>query len=118
MAPDERGPSWPPTELTAGAADEGRRLDVALVPSIEYFCNPGATVVSDACIACRGPVQSVKLYGRVPVEKIRSWEADFHEFMDARQAALLREIRTGRVLSDALAEQLKAAIAEYQELEQ
>ena len=54
----------------------------------------------------------------VPVEKIREWEEDFHEFMDARQAALLREIRTGRVLSEALEEQLKAAIAEYKELEQ
>ena len=54
----------------------------------------------------------------VPVERIREWESDFHEFMDARQAALLREIRAERVLSDALAERLKAAIAEYGELEQ
>jgi hypothetical protein len=38
--------------------------------------------------------------------------------MDARQAALLREIRTERILSDALAQKLKTAIEEYKELEQ
>ena len=54
----------------------------------------------------------------VPVTKIREWEENFHEFMDARQAALLREIRTERVLSEELEEKLKAAIAEYKELEQ
>jgi chorismate dehydratase len=51
-------------------------LDVSLIPSIEYFCQPGATVVSDACVSCQGRVQSVKLYGRVPVEKIRSLALD------------------------------------------
>ncbi len=52
------------------------RLDVALVPSIEYARNPGYTIVSDACVACDGPVQSVKLYGRVPVERIRTLALD------------------------------------------
>jgi F-type H+/Na+-transporting ATPase subunit alpha len=54
----------------------------------------------------------------VPVEKIRAWEEDFHEFLDARQAPLLREIRTERVLSEALEEKLKTALAEYKALEQ
>ena len=31
-------------------------LDVALIPSIEFFQNPEYRIVSDACIACRGPV--------------------------------------------------------------
>jgi chorismate dehydratase len=51
-------------------------LDVALIPSIEYFRNPGCAVVSDACVACHGPVKSVKLYSRVPVERIRSLALD------------------------------------------
>ncbi|HEY1785983.1 MAG TPA: MqnA/MqnD/SBP family protein, partial [Pirellulales bacterium] len=42
------------------------RLDVALIPSIEFFQNPAYRIVSDACIACRGPVLSVKLFGRKP----------------------------------------------------
>jgi chorismate dehydratase len=45
-------------------------LDIALIPSIEFFQNPSYTIVSDACIACRGPVLSVKLFSRVPFEKI------------------------------------------------
>src|SRR5574341_362487 len=54
----------------------------------------------------------------VAVGKIREWEQGFHEFMDARHAALLKEIRAGKVLTDALVAKLEAAIKEYQELEQ
>jgi chorismate dehydratase len=39
-------------------------LDVALIPSIELFRGSGYRVVSDACIGCRGPVMSVKLFFR------------------------------------------------------
>jgi len=39
-------------------------LDVALVPSIECLSDPDYEVVSDACVATRGPVLSVKLYFR------------------------------------------------------
>jgi len=53
----------------------------------------------------------------VPVGKVRGWEAGFHEFMDVRHSDLLREIRTGKVMTDALGAKLKAAIQEYKELE-
>jgi len=52
------------------------RLDVALIPSIEAFRQEGVAIVSDACIACDGPVWSVKLYGRVPPERIGSLALD------------------------------------------
>ncbi len=52
------------------------RLDVAMIPSIEYFRHQDYTIVSDACIACRGPVRSVKLFSRVPVERIRTLALD------------------------------------------
>jgi chorismate dehydratase len=51
-------------------------LDVALIPSIECFLNPTYTIVSDACIACRGPVLSVKLLTRVPFDRIRTLALD------------------------------------------
>ena len=51
-------------------------LDVALIPSIEFFQNPEYTIVSDACIACRGPVLSVKLLSRCPPERIRTLALD------------------------------------------
>ncbi len=54
----------------------------------------------------------------VPVEKIREWERGFHEFMDVRAPQVLREIRQGKVLTEALIAKLEAAIAEYKQLEQ
>ena len=51
-------------------------LDVALIPSFEYFLNPDYEVVSDACVATHGPVMSVKLYSRVPLGEIRSLALD------------------------------------------
>src|SRR5262245_47306094 len=53
-----------------------RTLDVALIPSIEFFADPGYTIVSDACIACRGPVLSVKLFSRRPLVEIRTLALD------------------------------------------
>jgi chorismate dehydratase len=47
------------------------RLDVALVPSVEFFRTADSTIVSDACVACRGPVLSVKLHFRVPPGEVR-----------------------------------------------
>ena len=52
------------------------RLDVALIPSIEFFRDSSYAIVSDACIACRGPVLSVKLFARAPIEKIRTLALD------------------------------------------
>ncbi len=51
-------------------------LDVALVPSLEAFQNPEYTILSDACIGCRGPVWSVKLLSRCPLNSIRSLALD------------------------------------------
>ena len=48
------------------------QLDVAMIPSIEYARQPGYAIISDACIACDGAVRSVKLYSRVPIERIRT----------------------------------------------
>jgi len=63
-----------PSRLAVGLARG--HYDVALIPSVEYFQDPGYSIVSDACIACRGPVLSVKLFSRVPPEKIRTLALD------------------------------------------
>ncbi len=52
------------------------QLDVALIPSIEAFQHPEYKVLSDACIACCGPVWSVKLLSRTEPEKIQSLSLD------------------------------------------
>lgn len=51
-------------------------LDVALIPSIEYFRADDYSIVSDAVIACRGPVWSVRLLSHVPVSKIKRLALD------------------------------------------
>ena len=57
-------PSRLADDLAAG------RLDVALVPIVEYLRNPQYQLVSSACVACRGPVLSVKLYFRRPPAEV------------------------------------------------
>ena len=63
-----------PSRLADGLRDG--RFDVALIPSIEFFADSGYAIVSDACIACRGPVLSVKLFSRVPAARIRTLALD------------------------------------------
>ncbi|MFN5974254.1 MAG: menaquinone biosynthetic enzyme MqnA/MqnD family protein [Planctomyces sp.] len=52
------------------------QLDVALIPSVEYFRRPGYEVISDACVAARGEVLSVKLFCRVHPGQIRRLALD------------------------------------------
>jgi chorismate dehydratase len=71
----------------------GGRLDVALIPSVEYFRGTDYQVVSNAAIACRGPVWSVRLLSRVPVPRIRRLALDEGSRTSAAMVAiLLREI--------------------------
>jgi len=70
-------------------------LDVAMIPSIEYARHPEFSIVSDACIACDGPVRSVRLYGRVPVEDIRTLALDEGSRTSAALARILLKERFG-----------------------
>ena len=82
-------PSRLADDLTAG------RLDVALIPSVEYFRGRGYAVVSDACVAARGPVLSVKLYARKPWGSIRSLALDQGSRTSATLARILLAERYG-----------------------
>jgi len=53
-----------------------RRVDVALIPAVELFDRSDYSVVSDACIGCEGPVLSVKLFSRKPLDQIRTLALD------------------------------------------
>lgn len=52
------------------------QLDVALIPSIEYFRNPGHEVVSNGCVATHGAVLSVKMYSRVHPGDVKTLALD------------------------------------------
>src|SRR5262245_47037375 len=67
------------------------RLDVALIPSVEWLRRPGRAIVSDACVACRGPVLSVKLYFRVPPHEVRRLALDEGSRTSAALAQILLE---------------------------
>jgi len=82
-------PSRLADQLACGA------LDVATIPSIEYFRLPGAVIVSDACIACRGPVRSVMLYGRKPASRIRTLALDEGSRTSAAMTRILLSERYG-----------------------
>jgi chorismate dehydratase len=65
-------------DLPSRLADRFARgdLDVALIPAVEALQHTQYVILSDACIACRGPVWSVKLFSRVPIGKIRTLALD------------------------------------------
>jgi chorismate dehydratase len=78
----------------ADSLSEGR-LDVALIPSVEWLRQPGHTIVSDACVACRGPVYSVKLYFRVPPSEVKMLALD----EGSRTSAALAQVLLDRLAS-------------------
>ncbi len=71
------------------------KLDIALVPSIEYFRGHDYEIISDACVAAHGPVLSVKLYTRVPWGEIRTLALDEGSRTSATLARILLAERHG-----------------------
>jgi chorismate dehydratase len=71
------------------------RLDVALIPSIEYLQRPDYQIVSDGCIACRGPVMSVKLLSRVPMSRVTTlaWDSGSRTSVVLARILLARRYR-------------------------
>jgi chorismate dehydratase len=68
LAPDARVAYDLPSRLSDSLA--AGRVDVALIPSVELFRSGDYKIVSNACVACCGPVLSVKLHFRVPPTKV------------------------------------------------
>jgi chorismate dehydratase len=84
-------PSRLADQLSAGL------LDVALIPSIELFRGSGYRVVSDACIGCRGPVMSVKLFFRTRPDRVVRLAVDEGSRTSATLARILLAERHGVV---------------------
>ena len=70
-------------------------LDVALIPSIEFFRGVGYRLVSDACIGCRGPVMSVKLFFRTRPDRVEHLAVDEGSRTSVALARLLLAERCG-----------------------
>ncbi|MBL8829038.1 MAG: menaquinone biosynthesis protein [Planctomycetaceae bacterium] len=84
-------------DLPSRLADRLARgeLDVALIPSVEFFQNPKYTIISDACIGCRGPVLSVKLFFRKPPAQVETLALDEGSRTSAALAKILLHERHG-----------------------
>lgn len=64
-------------------------LDVALIPSLSFWQRPDYRIISQACIACRGPVLSVKLLARCPMADVKSLALDEGSRTSAALAQIL-----------------------------
>ena len=98
-------PSRLAEQLAAG------ELDVALIPSVEYLrgADRGYEIIPGFAIAARGPVRSVKLFSRVPWERIERLALDAGSrtsqvlariWLDARHGvrpAAIEELAAGRL---------------------
>ncbi len=82
-------PSRLADQLAAG------HLDIGLVPSVELFRRPGQVIVSDACIACLGPVMSVKLLFRTSPSRVTTLAVDEGSRTSAALASILLAERHG-----------------------
>src|SRR5436190_3568362 len=71
------------------------RLEVALIPVIEYFRHGGYRVVPDIAIASNGPVLSVTLFSRVPWKDIRRVALDEGSRTSAALTQILLRSRHG-----------------------
>jgi chorismate dehydratase len=82
-------PSRLADQLAAG------HLDIALIPVIELFRQADHRIVSDACIGCRGPVMSVKLFFRTPPSRVTTLAIDEGSRTSAALARILLAERFG-----------------------
>jgi chorismate dehydratase len=59
----------------AAALRDGRG-DIGIIPAIAYNSIPGLVVIPEVAIAARGPVRSILLISKVPLEEIRTVATD------------------------------------------
>lgn len=71
------------------------RLDVALIPVIEYFRAGTYSIIRNIAIASRGPVLSVTMFSRVPWAGIRRLALDVGSRTSAALAQVLLKHRYG-----------------------
>ena len=75
-----------PSRLAAQLADG--QIDIGLIPVVEYFKDANYRIVSNAAIACRGPVWSVRLFFRCEPSQVRTIAMD----IGSRTSAALTKV--------------------------
>ena len=72
-------------------------IDIGLIPVVEYFQNPEFRIVSDAAIACRGPVWSVRIFFRCDPSQVKTLALDEGSRTSAALSKVLFHERFGFV---------------------
>ena len=72
-----------------------RRFDVALLPVIDYQRLPDARIVPSGGIGCDGPTLTVRIFSRVPIEKITSLACDTESHSSVALARIVLARRYG-----------------------
>jgi chorismate dehydratase len=67
-------------------------IDLGLIPSIEYLRGEGYAIVPDCAVASDGPVASVALFTKVPIEGVRTVALD----TSSRTSVALTRVMTAK----------------------
>lgn len=70
-------------------------LDVALLPSIEFFRARDYRILSHTCISSDGPVESVRIFSKTPLDAMRSLALDVSSRTSAALAQILLKRKYG-----------------------
>ncbi len=68
---------------------ETGKADAVLVSSIDALRTPGRRMASGVCIGSNGPVKSVRLFSKVPIEKIQTLALDSASMTSNRLARII-----------------------------
>ena len=69
-----------------------QEIDVGLIPSIEYLRGEDFAIVPDCAVASDGPVDSVAIFTKVPIERVRSMALD----SSSRTSVALTRVMTAK----------------------
>jgi chorismate dehydratase len=67
-------------------------IDLGLIPSIEYLRGEGFAIVPDCAVASDGPVDSVAIFTKVPMDRVRSIALD----LSSRTSVALTRVMTAK----------------------
>ncbi|HEY1921544.1 MAG TPA: menaquinone biosynthesis protein [Tepidisphaeraceae bacterium] len=82
-----------PAQLLDGM--RSRRYDIALLPVIDYQRLPEARIVPSGGIGCDGPTLTVRIFSRVPIEKITTLACDTESHTSVALAQIILAERYG-----------------------
>ena len=69
-----------------------REIDLGLIPSIEYLRGDGYAMVPDCAVVSDGPVASVAIFTKVPIERVRTLALD----TSSRTSVALTRVMTAK----------------------